>query len=74
MAKQTEFLPLPWEQAKGAGFKEVTGPLFAPWHGECSICGEQQGPIGEGLTRAPCRCVPHCQRCGCRHAIGGVCQ
>ena len=50
MAKQTEFLPLPWEQAKGAQFKEVSGPLFANHGGNelaarraaglCPTCGK----------------------------------
>ena len=39
MAKQTEFLPLPWEQAKGAQFQEVTGPLFERLQ-PCDGCGK----------------------------------
>ena len=45
MAKQTEFLPLPWEQAKGAQFKEVTGPLFP----RCTVHPHRESALGFSL-------------------------
>ena len=77
MAKQTEFLPLPWEQAKGAQFKEVSGPLFGEWARreprptfKCRECGH-------GMNNHHSRAmtdVYECWECGLPSQLGKIGQ